>query len=58
MTDKENTSSQVHTDSGDDFDTRVDRCLSMVLHQPEVQEIAAIVKRVHAERQQGTNNAE
>jgi hypothetical protein len=37
---------------GDDFDERVDRCLAMVLHYTEVQEIASIVKRVHADKSQ------
>jgi hypothetical protein len=36
----------------DDFAERVDRCLAMVLHHAEVQEIAALVKRVHTERGQ------
>jgi hypothetical protein len=36
----------------DDFDERVDRCLAMVLHYAEVQEIASIVKRVHADKSQ------
>jgi hypothetical protein len=36
----------------DDFSERVDRCLAMVLHYAEVQEIAAIVKKVYAERSQ------
>ncbi len=34
----------------DDFDERVDRCLAMVLHHDQIQEIAAIVKKVHADR--------
>jgi hypothetical protein len=36
------------------FDELVDRCLSMVLHYAEVQEIASMVKRVHAERSRET----
>ena len=33
-----------------DFDSRVDRCLAMVMHYSEVQEIARVVKKVHADR--------
>jgi len=35
-----------------DFDQHVERCLSMVLHHDEVQQMAEIVKKLHAERQQ------
>lgn len=33
-----------------DFDQYVERCLSMVLHHDEVQQMAEIVKKLHAER--------
>jgi len=33
----------------DDFDRRVDRCLAMVLHFAEVQQIAAVVKKVQGD---------
>jgi hypothetical protein len=35
----------------EDFDEQVERCLSMVMHYAEVQDIASIAKRVHLERQ-------
>lgn len=34
----------------DEFGDRVDQCLAMVLHYAEVQEIAALVKKVHTDR--------
>jgi hypothetical protein len=37
-----------------DFNEQVDRCLSMVMHYAEVQDIASIVKRVNLERSQET----
>jgi hypothetical protein len=37
-----------------DFDEQVDRCLSMVMHYAEVQDIASMVKRVHLQRSQET----
>jgi len=33
------------------FNEHVDRCLSPVLHFPEVQELAALIKKIHHERQ-------
>ena len=30
------------------FDLKLTRCLSMVMHHPEVQAIAEVVRRVHA----------
>ena len=32
-----------------DFNDSVDRCLAIVMHYSEVQEIATVVKKVHAE---------
>jgi hypothetical protein len=34
----------------DNFDEKVDRCLSMVLDYPEVEQIAAIIKKLHHEK--------
>ena len=33
-----------------DFDAHVDRCLSMILHHEEVQQIAEIMKRLYRQR--------
>jgi hypothetical protein len=35
--------------SHSEFDAHVDRCLSVILHFEEVQEIAEIIKRIHRE---------
>ncbi|MEA3297685.1 MAG: hypothetical protein U9R56_07460 [candidate division Zixibacteria bacterium] len=37
-----------------DPDEYVERCLSMVLHYEEVQQMAAIIKKLHAERTEAT----
>ncbi len=34
----------------DNFDERVDRCLSMVMHYEEMEQIADIIKRLHHEK--------
>ena len=34
----------------DDYCDRVDRCLAMVLHITEVQDIAATIKKIHVDR--------
>jgi hypothetical protein len=32
-----------------DFDKHVDKCLSMIIHIKEVEEIAEVIKKVHSE---------
>jgi len=39
------------------FEQSVDRCLSLVLHHEEIEQIAAIIKRVHQDRSRGITNA-
>lgn len=41
-----------------EFDAQVDRCLAAVLHHPEVQEIAEVIKRVHRARENGHGRAD
>lgn len=49
-----NSESQKNTKSIDlpdsDFDKNIERCLSMVFHHEEVQQIAAIIKKIHSDR--------
>lgn len=58
MSDQHTTPAEPEKGHGETFDQRVDRCLAMVLHHAEVQQIAAVVKKVHAERSQEKGKCE
>jgi hypothetical protein len=34
-----------------DFNEHVDKCMSMVIHHPEIAEIVSLIKKIHRERQ-------
>ncbi len=48
-----NTTEKAHSD----FDQHVERCLSMVLHYDEVQQMAEIVKKLRAEMKKAATPA-
>ncbi len=51
MTEKEKQRQNAKTDSPDD--SHIDKCLAMVIHHEEIEQMAAIIKRIQRDRSAG-----